>query len=435
MLNLDLLLKQKIHISNELIQSLKILTMSKLDLENFLEKESEENVMIELEDAFKNEIFISDLKNYEKKSICNSSYDFNNVNSKQTSIEDYLIFQLIEKSLSYDEENIIKYLIYSLDSRGYLDIDLEKVADKLYMPLSLVQYCQKILTTFDPKGIGALNLRECLLAQIQTTNKNLTNLIEKHLETLYKNDYDMIMEDLKLKPDELLELIRELEELNPNPKSSFDDKKYEKLIIPEIFIELNNDKIDLRVEKYNPIKLNQHYLELLETNIDDKTKAYLRNKLARTLLIKDSIDKINQTIENISTYLVNFQKDYFLKNLPLKPINQEDLAKTLNISTSTVSRAVREKYIQSPIGILSIQDLFSTSTVSNTVSKDYIQTIIRLLIKEENKSKPLSDEDIKKKLNNMEISITRRTVQKYRDLLNIPSSYKRRKIYYFNSLK
>src|SRR5699024_949583 len=113
------------------------------------------------------------------------------------------------------------------------------------------------------------------------------------------------------------------------------------------------------------------YLELLESKIDKDTKDYLRNKLARTLLIKDSIDKRNQTIEELTKFLVDYQKDYFLKDLPLKPLSQEDLARNFKLSSSTVSRAIRDKYLESPKGVMALKELFSNSTGPNIVSKDY----------------------------------------------------------------
>lgn len=435
MLNLDILLKQNINISNQLIQSLNILTMSKIDLEKFLQREKEENVMVELEEKFKNERFVSDLKVREKKTIADKTFDFDRINPEKTSIEDRLIFQLIEKSLSPDEEKIIRYMIYSLDSKGYLDIKLDDLAHKLKLPLDLVQSSQKILTSFEPKGIGALNLKDCLLAQIQTRDEKLKILIENHLEDLYQNSYDTIMNDMDLDQEELLDLIGKLKDLNPHPKSFFDQEAYENLAIPEIFLDFEKNDIKVRVQKDNPISINQYYLELLESKIDKATKAYLRNKLARTLLIKDSIDKRNQTIEELAKFLVDYQKDYFLKDLPLKPLSQEDLARNFNLSSSTVSRAIRDKYLESPKGVMALKELFSNSTGPNTVSKDYIQKMIRLFIKEEDKEKPLSDEAIRKKLLAMDISLDRRTVQKYRDLLNIPSSYKRKKIYAFKNIK
>lgn len=326
-------------------------------------------------------------------------------------------------------------MIYSLDSKDYLDIKLDDLAHKLKLPLDLVQSSQKILTSFEPKGIGALNLKDCLLAQIQTRDEKLKILIENHLEDLYQNSYDTIMNDMDLDQEELLDLIGKLKDLNPHPKSFFDQEAYENLAIPEIFLDFEKNDIKVRVQKDNPISINQYYLELLESKIDKATKAYLRNKLARTLLIKDSIDKRNQTIEELAKFLVDYQKDYFLKDLPLKPLSQEDLARNFNLSSSTVSRAIRDKYLESPKGVMALKELFSNSTGPNTVSKDYIQKMIRLFIKEEDKEKPLSDEAIRKKLLAMDISLDRRTVKKYRDLLNIPSSYKRKKIYAFKNIK
>lgn len=434
MINLELLLKQNLNINQELIQSLKILNMSKFELEEFLEKENKENVMLNLEYDYKNKDYKKIYKDKKNTNLnISNNFDFDRINEKKPSLEEYLNLQIIERNLSNKEEDIIRYLIYSLDDRGYLEIKLEEVAKILNYPLVLVENTQKLLTTFIPKGIGSINLKECLLAQIQTTNQNLKLLITNHLENLSLNKYEIIKKDLHISQKELTKLIEKLKTLNPNPLSFFDNERYEKLIIPEIFVSESMGELKIEIEKNNPININQYYLNLMDKNIDKKTKSYLKEKLSYLLLIKSSIDKRNQTLEEIANYLISYQEQFFLKNLPLNPINQDKLAKFLNISSSTVSRAIREKYIESFNGIFALKDLFSSPTKENTVSKDYILKMIQLIIKEEDKNNVLSDDQIMKKLTDMNIKIKRRTVQKYRNLLNIPSSYQRKRIYEFKN--
>lgn len=429
MLNLDLSLKQNIKISNKLIESLNLLSMPINELDKFLKNESEENVMLDFQSSLDDKNFVKLLKNEKSPNSRQESLDFDRLNPKLENFTDFLLYQLIEENIDSREEKILRYLIYSLDEKGYLDSSLEDISKILKYPLDLVKSCHKILLTFEPKGVGARNLKECLLAQIQTTDENLIYLVKNHLEDLSDNKYSSIMEQMNLDKEDFLELIKKLQKLSPIPGNYKDESKLKKFVTPEIFLDYDNGKLNIHVEKNNPINLNQHYLSLLEGNLDKKTKAYLKDKLNRTLLIKKAIDKRNKTVEEISKYLINYQEDFFLNNMPLKAIREEDIANFFDISISTVSRAIKDKYVQYPNGTILLQELFSSSINGNMASKDYILKFLSLLIEGEDRKNPLSDEKIRLLLKKMDIKIERRTIQKYRKELEIPSSYKRKKIY------
>lgn len=429
LLKLKILLKQKLNISHKLIQSLEILSMPISELDDFLKEESQENVMLEFSSKFDNPKYVLSLQ--EKYSSINNNVDdlsFDNFLSEPETLKDYLILQLLETNLSEEIVQSIKFLVLNLDDNGYLKVDLPTASNSLKVKLSVVEEAHKILMSFDPKGIGARNLKECLLAQIPDTEDLLYNMIDNHLEDIANNRADMIMDSLKINREEYLNLLGAVKSLNPKPGASFYSEKTIEYVIPDVFVSVDNGLLQISVDTVNEVHLNQHYLSLLERNIDKETEKYLKEKLSRSLMIIKSVDRRNETIKAISEYLINYQKDFFVSSLPLKTITQKDIADEFSISISTVSRAVKNKYVQTPKGSFPLKKLFTNSIAGNLASKDYIKKLILTFIETEDKSKPYSDEVLKNKLTDMGINIKRRTVQKYREELNIKSSVKRKQI-------
>lgn len=435
MLRLDLNLRQKFNISTKMIQSLEILTMPLVALDEYLNRESQENVLMEFKSKLDDPSYISSIK--DKSSYSKSSQDYSSsqsddgnvyeqVNSNIETLSDYLETQALETKLDENQAKIMNYLIQNIDSNGYLSISLAEAAKNLNVKLSLVNEVHEILTSFNPKGVGAIDLRQCLLLQVEE-NIILEKLISNYLEDVAANRTDIILEELDIEYDDYLDLLEELRKLNPKPGASFDAQQLYEFVVPDVFVDIKDGQIVVNMELVNKVNLNQYYLSMLEKDLDEETKNYLKEKLTRCLMIIKSVDKRNETIKKIAEYLVNYQKDYFLYGLPLHAINQQDIADELNISVSTVSRAVKDKFIQSPVGNFPMKKLFSSSIEGNIASRDYIKKVIKSMIDTENKSKPLSDESIRKNLQLMGISIKRRTVQKYREELNILSSVKRKR--------
>lgn len=423
MLKLDLNLKQKLNISQKMIQSLKILEMNILELDDFLNVEKEENVMLDFESEIEKSSFDENFSLITNK----KDISFEKFLKKEKNLQDYLLEQLGELKLGFNIYKTVEYLILNLEENGYLEIDFKTISKELNLGTEDIESAHKILTSFLPKGIGARTLKECLLIQSKN-EKNLYELIENHLEDVANNKLNFISQNMNLSISEVEELILKLKKLNPKPGISYSTDEKINYIAPDILVkkEKNND-LKIEINLVNKIGLSSLYMDILKNTDDEATRIFLENKKQRTLMLIKAVDMRNETLKKITEFIINYQKEYFLYKFPLKPLRQSDVAKELGISISTVSRAITSKYIQYERGCISLKGLFNTYIKSNSVSRDYIKMAIKEIIKNENASKPFSDNDISKILSEREIKVNRRTVQKYREELRIKSSRNRRK--------
>ena len=423
MLNLDLKLQQKLNIFTGLIQSLEVLSMNSYELEEFLKEESQENVMLDFKSRLEDERYLSHLK---ASGGIKSSNNFVEDLVKSKDLTEHLTEQLRELELERDIEKIIHYLILNLNESGYLTMSLEEVSKKLAQNIEKVKTAHSTLLKFEPKGVGARNLVECLLSQTREEDTLLKKIIENYLEEIAKNKLSMMAEELGVSTEEVKQLVNRIRKLNPKPGQSYQASKKVEYVFADVFLEIENREIHLQMDLVNNIYLNQAYLSMLSKDIDEQTREYLNSKLNRTLLIKKAVEKRNTTLNEIVKFIVEYQKDYFIYNSPLRPLRQKDVAEEIGISISTVSRAVSGKCLEYNKGVVALNDLFVGSTAGNEVSRDYIKKRIKEIISQEDKSKPLSDNKIVSILEREEINIKRRTVQKYRDELKIASSQMRR---------
>lgn len=426
MLKLDLKLQPKLNISNGLIQSLEILSMNSFELETFLKDESEENVMLDFKSRLEDERYVRSLKS-KVGSVTHSENFIEELAFQEIDLTEYLLEQLRECEIDKDIAKIVHYLILNLDESGYLKIKLEEVAKVLSQSIEQVKNAHSMLLKFEPLGIGARNLSECLISQVPKSETKLKELIEFHLEDVAKNKISKIAESLGVTEQEVTLLISSLKKLNPKPGQAYQTQKRVEYVIPDVFVEVDNRDVSIKMDLVNNIHLNESYLNMLSTEIDEETKEFLKNKLNRTMLLMKSVEMRNKTLKEVMEYVVNHQRDFFVYDLPLKPLRQREVADDLGISISTVSRAINGKYLEYKKGAIALKNLFTGATLSNTVSKDYIKKKIRELIMAEDNSKPLSDSKIVAILEEDGIEIKRRTVQKYRDELGIASSQVRRR--------
>lgn len=424
MLKLELNTQQKLNISQKIIQSLEILSMNNMDLEKFLKTESEENVMLEFTSRLDDENFINSIKSASER-INRNDISFENILNNDLTLSDYLLEQLSEIKIDIELKEIIRYLIFNLDNSGYLSIDLRTCAKDLGKKIVDVEKAHKVLMTFDPCGVGARDLKECLL--IQSDDELLSRLIENHLEDIARNKLSKISKASGLTLDEVKELIKRLKELNPKPGDSYNSDVKTEYIIPDIFVQRNEDKLIVQMDLVNNIHLSNTYLNMLTKELDEETKKYLKLKMERTLMLMKSVEMRNKTLKDITEYVVEYQKDYFLYKLPLKVLKQKDVANEFGISISTVSRAINSKYLQYERGTIPLKYLFCKSVKESFVTPDYIKSLIKEIVERENKFKPLSDNNITNILNDRGIQIKRRTIHKYREELQIKSSQGRRK--------
>lgn len=433
MQNLELTLKQKLNISNKIITTLQIMTLNILELQSFLEKESEDNVFIDYDCFFEDKLFRNYIKNkVHKEKFVLEKEDIEDIEKDryEPTLTEILLEQLGTFVLDEEEKNIGEIIIYSLDKDGYLRDNIDEIADITHQDVKKIKKILKIIQTFEPVGIGARNLQECLL--LQTQDDFVKKIIKNYMEDIYKNNINKIAKNEKKDIEFVKNVLEYIKKLNPRPASGYKINKYEtNYIYPDIILDIKGDDIKINIkENISNIHANEYYLKLLDTDIDDDTRQYLKKKLTRTMMIIEGIEKRKQTMEKIANIIIEKQKRHILYDEPLENLQVKDIANMLNISNSTVSRAIRHKYLQTPKHMYKLKNLLSLSSKSNSnnISKDYIMSKIRNIISLENKQKPLSDEKITDMLIQQDINIKRRTVAKYRDEMGIKIA-KMRKLY------
>ena len=323
-------------------------------------------------------------------------------------------------------------IIHNIDDDGYFRIDIKEISDVVNADDILILSVLKKIQSFEPLGVGARNLKECLLLQIDQTDELLFNIINYHLDDIYKNNLDKIAVSQNIELDTLKEYVKKIKTLNPKPSRGYKtDNNYDTLYIyPDIFVDVVGDSLTVRLkDSVSNVHINEHYLNMLDSDIDNNTRIYLKQKLSRTMFLIESIEKRRRTIQKVADKIVEVQKEFFLNNSPLKPMGLKDISQLAQISESTVSRATKNKYIQTPKGIYELKYFFSShiSASNEDVSKDSVCKHIKDIVSKENPQKPLSDQKITDILNAMGIDIERRTVSKYREELNIPITKSRKK--------
>ena len=420
MQNLELTLKQKLNISNKIITTLQIMTLNILELQSFLEKESEDNVFIDYDCFFEDKLFRNYIKNkVHKEKFVLEKEDIEDIEKDryEPTLTEILLEQLGTFVLDEEEKNIGEIIIYSLDKDGYLRDNIDEIADITHQDVKKIKKILKIIQTFEPVGIGARNLQECLL--LQTQDDFVKKIIKNYMEDIYKNNINKIAKNEKKDIEFVKNVLEYIKKLNPRPASGYKINKYEtNYIYPDIILDIKGDYIKINIkENISNIHANEYYLKLLDTDIDDDTRQYLKKKLTRTMMIIEGIEKRKQTMEKIANIIIEKQKRHILYDEPLENLQVKDIANMLNISNSTVSRAIRHKYLQTPKHMYKLKNLLSlpSKSNSNNISKDYIMSKIRNIISLENKQKPLSDEKITDMLIQQDINIKRRTVAKYMD--------------------
>ena len=439
MTKLDLNLKQKLNLTTNLITSIEIIALNSIELYSFLEKESEDNVFIDYDAFFEDKMFRDYIrqnnKRYEDYSLNNSENEDIEIQDSvkyEPTLKDVLFEQLGTLSLSELELSIGMAIIHNIDDDGYFRIDIKEISDVVNADDILILSVLKKIQSFEPLGVGARNLKECLLLQIDQTDELLFNIINYHLDDIYKNNFDKIAVSQNIELDTLKEYVKKIKALNPKPSRGYKtDNNYDTLYIyPDIFVDVVGDSLTVRLkDSVSNVHINEHYLNMLDSDIDNNTRIYLKQKLSRTMFLIESIEKRRRTIQKVADKIVEVQKEFFLNNSPLKPMGLKDISQLAQISESTVSRATKNKYIQTPKGIYELKYFFSShiSTSNEDVSKDSVCKHIKDIISKENPQKPLSDQKITDILNAMGIDIKRRTVSKYREELNIPITKSRKK--------
>jgi len=353
----------------------------------------------------------------------------------ETSLQEHLMRQAEMTDLSPAAMTAMEHLIGSLDDRGFLTQPPADVALQTSLPLDTVQEALKVLKTFEPAGIGARDLSECLLLQLQAKNRSdslASRIVRDHFALLTRRRIPEIARKIGAHMDDVQVAIEEIGTLDPSPGRRFADDN-NRVVVPDVTVEDDRGewKITLNSDYIPRLRISNTYKEMIAKGALSKDERdYVRERIRSGKFLINSIEQRQQTIERITREIIRVQEEFFQHGVAkLKPLTMTQIADAVGVHETTVSRAIANKFIKTPHGVFDFKFFFtpgyqaeSGASVSNTSVKEMIDELVSL----EDKSQPLSDQEIVAKLQEKGINIARRTVAKYREELGLlPSNLRR----------
>jgi RNA polymerase sigma-54 factor len=353
------------------------------------------------------------------------------------SLKDHLMVQLGVSVITNKEKRIGEFIIESLDNKGYLGCSLQDISLLINEDVIEVERVLRLVQTFDPIGVAARSLSECLMIQLKEKgiqDKNAYIIAEHYLEDIATNKIQKIAKELKISISRVQSICDIIKMLEPKPSRGFivdsDNIRY---IVPDVTIEnINGEYIIIVNDNSLPTLTISNYYKSMINNLDDKeANKFLSDKLNSSMWLIKSIEQRRMTLYKVTESILKFQRKFFDEGkTALKPLVLKDVADDIGVHESTVSRATNGKYVQTPRGLFELKYFFASSineTDGDGISSTSVKTHIQKLINEENTQKPLSDQKIAELLGEEGINISRRTVAKYRDEMRISSSSMRRR--------
>lgn len=465
--NLNLVQTQKLIMTPELKQAIEILQFNALELNEFINEELLNNPILErltseveedghvdkqeqefeydLDKGDTKEVDWEDMINYfdEAKPLGMTTYNadseinYDNFVADEETLKDYLDMQLKFSKLDEEVVKICAYIIENIDDNGYLQMKNEEAMMIFNRSYDEIEQLVRLIQTFDPPGVGARNIKECLLIQMyqQGFEESLEELlVTDHLEELSEKKFVQIAKKIGETAERIQQAYDYIKTLEPKPGRSFSSSRDVRYVIPDVYVEKVKDEYVVTVnESASPrLQINGFYKSMLhQFNKDTLTNEYLSKNLQSALRIIKSIEQRRNTIYRVCKAIIEYQVDFFEKGmLYLRPLNLKDIADEIEVHESTVSRAVNGKYMQCPNGLFEIKYFFQSGVKGASgegVSSESVKSVMKEMIEKEDSKKPLSDQFIADELVKAGINISRRTVAKYRDELNIPPSSKRKR--------
>ncbi|MBI2609062.1 MAG: RNA polymerase factor sigma-54 [Deltaproteobacteria bacterium] len=466
MANLKQTLKlgQQLVMTPQLQQAIKLLQLSRLELEKVVSSELLENPLLE-EDV--QSLEAKDLPKEEKKTLVEGkdSFDwesyvesynassgslpyqkknqdevpvYENLTSKAQTLTDHLNWQLKLSEFSHEEVEIGAFIIGNLNEDGYLIMGVEEIAQKENWDLDKVKRVLSRIQSFDPVGVASTSLKECLLKQLdyfEIGDEKVKRVVQDHLQDLENRNFSTISKALNISQEGVIDIVKLIHQLEPKPGRSFSttDTHY---ITPDVYIYKVADEyvIVLNEDGLPKLKISSFYKNLLKTDESSTlTKDYIQDKLRSAIWLIRSIHQRQRTIYKVTESIVKHQKEFFDKGLQhLKPMVLKDIAADIGMHESTVSRVTTNKYMHTPRGIFELKYFFNTSVSRDEgadIASESVKHMIKEIVESEPPKKPYSDQRIVEILKSKNINIARRTVAKYRDMLKILPSSKRKKMF------
>lgn len=373
------------------------------------------------------------------------------------SLTEHLLDQLGECELTEEEEKSAEYIIGNLDDSGYLDRTLPAISDDLIFQQNIdispekLEKLLKIVQTFDPAGIGARDLQECLLLQLERKEESpvtivAIKIIRDYFNEFSKRHYDKILKQLNLDEEALKEVIHEITTLNPKPGSNWGDSLEQSMntVVPDFIVEAHNGEIFFNLNNRNlpPLKVNREYSDMLRGYTENKESMtsdaknavlFVKQKLDSARWFIEAVRQRQETLQRTMQAIIDLQYDFFLTGdeTQLRPMILKDVAERTGYDISTISRVSNSKYVQTNLGVYPLKYFFSESMQTDTgeeISSREVKAILREAIENEDKRKPVTDDKLSEILREKGYVIARRTVAKYREQMNIPIARLRKEI-------
>ena len=463
-------LQQKL--SPQQIQMIKLLELPAVQLEQRIKQEIEDNIVLEEEERSSEDdeqpqqisvdeyLHDDDTPSY-KSRINNFSKDDKQrpvYLTEGRSLQEYLIEQLRYRNLPERDMRLAVYLVGSIDEDGYLRRDLESVADDIAFTVGVettageLERLLNVIHELEPAGIGARDLRECLLLQmaqmpINTRPRRLARkILTNYFDEFVKKHYEKLMARLQISEDDFREAIAEIRRLSPKPGNLYaeggtDTTPY---IIPDFLLDYQDGRFTLSLNSYNvpEVRVNRRYMEMIREMVgsdgrvrekDKEAIQFVKNKIDSAKWFISAIKQRHDTLMRTMQTILDYQQEYFKDGdkSKLRPMILKDIADRTGLDVSTISRVVNSKYVQTQFGIILLKSLFSEAMQTDSgeeVSSYEIKNILQECIDEEDKRRPLTDETLMDILNSKGYRIARRTVAKYREMLGIPVARLRKQI-------
>lgn len=471
-------LSQQLVITPQLQQAIKLLQMSRLELESNVRSELEENPILEeaadlkeedlqrtkeaaesietTEAPTSNEQNVQDPQKqdeFEWESYLESSQkppqagsfgseeimNYENVISVSETLHDHLYWQVKMNGFSEYEEGVADILISYIDDDGYLKVPLEQIAQEENLPIEDIEDTLSLIHEFDPAGVGARDLKECLLIQakhLEEDTNDLVSLVNNHLKDLEKKNYDAIAKAMGKDIKEVIEMCKIIYTMDPKPGRAYvaNDTEY---VTPDVYVYRVGDDfvVSLNEDGLPRLKISNFYKNMLKGGGANKQEQeYIQEKLKSAVWLIKSIHQRQRTIYKVAESIVKMQKEFFEKGpAHLKPMVLRDVAGDIGMHESTVSRVTTAKYMHTPQGIYELKYFFnsglSSSDGGDALASESVKLKIKDLVAKENPKSPLSDQKIAEILSKDGVQIARRTVAKYREMLKILPSSQRKKFF------
>ena len=480
MLNQKLKLKLSQKLSPQQIQLMKLIQLSTQEFEQRLSTEIEENPALDTSKDESIEPDNLDDSEFEKDDNPHEEIDVNDYLSDDdtpdyklksnnyseeseksipfasgTSFNQYLTAQLHSFSLNKKEQQIAEFIIGSLDPFGYLRRDILDISDDLIFTLGidadekLIKDILDKIYLLEPPGVGARDLKQCLILQLKRKNKTKTidlslKIIEEYFDLFSKKHFEKIKQKLNISNDELKDVVSEIEKLNPKPGGAFNENtKINSSIVPDFTIKIIEGELKLELNSRNAPNLyvSEEYKNMLSGYSESKNKTkshkdavmFIKQKLDSAKWFIDAIKQRNQTLIMTMTSIINFQKEYLLTGdeSKMKPMILKDIAEKIDMDISTISRVANSKYVDTPYGTKLIKSFFSEGIKNSQgieISTIEVKKTLENIIENENKNDPHTDDQLTKILNKKGYPIARRTVAKYREMIGAPVARLRKEL-------